>query len=96
MTQGIRYTDYQKKEAAELASEGATMEDLVKRYGAARGTITLWLKAAGVEPTRKRAMPLNKERGKRTAKQSLRNTPLALKLERNVQRRVEGRTDLIR
>lgn len=93
---GRRYTDYQKREAAELAEEGASMDDLVKRYGASRQTIRAWLAAAGVEPTRKRAVALNAERGKRRAGQSIANTPLALKLEENVRRRVEGRTDLVR
>lgn len=93
---GRRYTEFQKKEAAELAEEGAGMDDLVKRYGASRQTIRAWLAAAGVEPKRKRAVAMNTERGKRQAGQSISNTPLALKLEENVQRRVEGRTDLIR
>lgn len=96
MTAAKKYTDYERRECAELAGEGATMDDLVKRYGASRMTIRDWLAKAGVEPRRKRAAPVNKERGKRPKGQSVRNTPLALKLEENCRRRVEGRTDLLK
>jgi transposase-like protein len=92
----VKYTPEEKALAVELAEEGATMDDLIKRFGASRLTLRKWLDNAGVEPARKREVGLSAERGKRKKGQSLSNTPLALKLEENVRRRLEGRTDLLR
>lgn len=95
MTKRRHFTDAQKAEAVRMVKEeGATMAELVGTFGASRPSIKSWLDAAGVAAGRGDGAT-SKERGKRQPGQSLRNTPLALKLEENCRRRCEGRTDLL-
>jgi transposase-like protein len=88
---GRRYSQEHKDRVVAAARDGMTMPKLIETFGGTRNSISKWLDAAGVELTRVRDMPANAERGKRRPGQSLRNTPLALKLEENVQRRLEGK-----
>lgn len=94
---GQKYTQADKDLAVQLASEGASFADIVARVGASRGTLRKWFADAGVEPGRKRATKRNVEKErKRGNGRALASSPLANKLEENVRRRVEGRTDLLR
>lgn len=88
---GQRYTQEHKDRVVAAAKGGMTMPDLLSTFGGTRGSIMKWLDAAGVELARVREMSLNQDRGKRRSGQSLSNTPLALTLEENVRRRLEGK-----
>lgn len=80
-------SDYATRElVAELGRELTPVADIVKQTGVSRPTVERWLRSEDIEPVLKRG----ERRGKRTG--SLRNTPLALKLEEGVRRRIEEQT----
>jgi transposase-like protein len=46
---GVRYTEAQRDEWARWYRGGATVEEICRRSGATRHTVTRWLKHAGVK-----------------------------------------------
>jgi hypothetical protein len=76
-------TDFRvRSRVAELGREEVPVSHIVSETGKSRPTVIRWLESEGIEPVMLRGEKAPKE------KVSLRNTPLALSIERGVRQRL--------
>lgn len=77
-------TDYViRKRVTEMGEDGIPLADIVKMTGKPRPTVERWLTSEGIEPVMKRGQPVTKRKG------SLRGSPVALRIEEGVAKRLE-------